>query len=56
MVAEANLAPSVHNTQPARWQFEGDVIRLYAHLESCLKVGDPEFRDAGLSCGAALEA
>lgn len=55
VVSEANLAPSVHNTQPARWKFEGDSLQLYAHLESCLKIGDPEFRDAGLSCGAALE-
>ena len=55
IVSEANLAPSVHNTQPTRWEFEGDTIRLYAHLESCLAVGDPKLRDAGLSCGAALE-
>ena len=55
IVSEANRAPSVHNTQPTRWEFNGDTIKLYAHLESCLAVGDPELRDAGLSCGAALE-
>ncbi len=55
LIAEANRAPSVHNTQPARWAFDGDYIYLFADLGRCLAVGDPELRDAGLSCGAALE-
>ena len=55
IIAEANLAPSVHNTQPARWRFDGETISLFADLNKCLAIGDPMLRDAGLSCGAALE-
>jgi ribosomal protein S18 acetylase RimI-like enzyme len=56
LAAEANLAPSVHNTQPARWALdeEGRVL-LAADLSRHLSVGDPTSRDMGLSCGAALE-
>jgi hypothetical protein len=53
----ANLAPSVHNTQPARWHFAGDrSIWILADRTRYLPAGDPTRRDAGLSCGAALEA
>ena len=55
IVEEANLAPSVHNTQPARWLFRPGKIEIYADRSRFLKVGDPSFRDAGLSCGAAAE-
>jgi hypothetical protein len=57
LVEFANLAPSVHNTQPARWHFgeEGDVWIL-SDPRRHLRIGDPTLRDAGLSCGAALEA
>lgn len=55
-VRRANLAPSVHNTQPARWRFEGGALWVAADLSAALAVGDPEGRDAGLSCGAAVEA
>jgi hypothetical protein len=57
LVAFANLAPSVHNTQPARWHFgeRGD-IWILSDPKRHLAVGDPTGRDAGLSCGAALEA
>lgn len=52
----ANLAPSVHNTQPTRWRFEQDgSITLCADASRFLDVGDPAYRDAGLSCGTALE-
>lgn len=54
--AEANLAPSVHNTQPARWMLDEDgCILLAADLSRHLRIGDPTGRDMGLSCGAALE-
>lgn len=57
LVDFANLAPSVHNTQPARWHFAGDgAIWILADPARYLPVGDPTRRDAGLSCGAALEA
>ncbi|MBZ7926440.1 hypothetical protein LAC79_32215 [Ensifer adhaerens] len=56
LAAEANLAPSVHNTQPARWALdEAGRILLAADLSRHLGVGDPTSRDMGLSCGAALE-
>lgn len=56
VVTRANLAPSVHNTQPARWRQDGGVITVAADLSVGLKVGDPTGQDAGLSCGAAVEA
>lgn len=56
IVAEANLAPSTHNTQPARWSFlEDGSILVAADCLRYLPAGDPTNRDAGLSCGAALE-
>jgi len=56
IVARANLAPSVHNVQPARWRREGDEIALYCDGDLRLPAGDPAGQDAALSCGAALEA
>lgn len=56
IVARANRAPSVHNTQPARWRFETDgTITVLADETRFLAVGDPSGRDAALSCGAAVE-
>lgn len=56
LVAEANLGPSVHNTQPTRWRLTpaGDVA-VFEDLSRRLTVGDPEGRDAGVSHGAAIE-
>jgi len=51
----AGLAPSVHNTQPARWVQDGDVVSLFCDTDVGLTIGDPSGRDAALSCGAALE-
>ncbi len=56
MVARAALAPTVHNTQPARWRREGDRLLLAFDLSVGLTVGDPTGADAGLSCGAVAEA
>lgn len=55
-VARAALAPTVHNTQPARWTRDGDVLSLFCDTNVGLDVGDPTGRDAALSCGAVLEA
>ncbi|MFA6156320.1 hypothetical protein, partial [Mesorhizobium sp.] len=56
IVAKANLAPSVHNTQPARWHLAGNgSILVMAELARQLSVGDPQARDLGISCGAAVE-
>lgn len=56
LAAEANRAPSTHNTQPARFALdeEGRILVL-ADLSRRLAIGDPTNRDMGLSCGAALE-
>lgn len=56
VVLEANLAPSVHNTQPTRWRriSETEVI-VHEAAERRLAVGDPSGRDAGVSHGAAIE-
>ncbi len=56
IVEMACLAPSVHNTQPARWKSDGQAIEIYCDTSICLAIGDPGLRDAGLSCGAAVEA
>lgn len=55
VVAEANLAPSVHNTQPTRWQVEGDLLHLSLEQTRLLTIGDPERRDARFSLGAAWQ-
>lgn len=56
IVSEANLAPSTHNTQPARWSFlDNSNILISADCSRFLPAGDPTNRDAALSCGAAVE-
>ncbi|MGL3607994.1 hypothetical protein ACSV9I_15865 [Rhizobium sp. G187] len=56
LAAEANRAPSVHNTQPARFAMdETGRLLVLADLSRHLAVGDPTGRDMGLSCGTALE-
>ena len=47
-------APSVHNTQPWRWQLQGDVIKLFADFDRQRPANDPGGRDLLISCGAAL--
>ncbi len=56
LVGRAALAPSVHNTQPARFRLDGGCILIGADPAVFLAAGDPDRRDAGLSCGAAVEA
>ncbi len=56
LVAEAALAPSVHNVQPARWRLTGnDGVALFEDLRCRLSVGDPCANDAVISLGAAAE-
>ena len=56
IVARARLAPSVHNTQPARWKPVPGGVEIWSDDRVGLDIGDPDRRDAGLSCGAAVEA
>jgi len=47
-------APSIHNTQPWRWQYDGRVLDLHADWSRQLRHGDPDGRDLEISCGATL--
>ncbi|WP_280430423.1 Acg family FMN-binding oxidoreductase [Nocardia brasiliensis] len=50
----AGRAPSVHNTQPWRWVFDGTRLRLYRDDERLLTSTDPHGRQLVISCGAVL--
>jgi nitroreductase len=56
LVAEANLAPSVHNIQPAQFRFAEDgAIHIVEHPRRRIPVGDPTGADNRKSLGAAAE-
>jgi hypothetical protein len=56
LVEEANLAPSVHNTQPTRWRLDSDgSVLVFEDSSRRLPIGDPSGRDATVSHGAAIE-
>lgn len=55
LVAAAVLAPSHWNTQPWRFEVEGQSIRLIADPHRAMPVTDPDRRAMRLSLGAALE-
>ncbi|MBB5916705.1 nitroreductase [Nocardia transvalensis] len=50
----AQRAPSVHNTQPWHWRFDGTRLRLYADPDRLLPATDPHGRQQIISCGAVL--
>lgn len=50
----AGQAPSIHNTQPWRWQVGDGGLDLYLDRERLVPNTDPLARLAILSCGAAL--
>jgi len=54
-IAEASLAPSVHNVQPARWRVEPDGATLFEDRSRRLPAADPRGHDAAISLGAAAE-
>lgn len=47
-------APSVHNTQPWRWELGDTTVHLFADDSRHLTQTDPDRRDLLVSCGAAL--
>jgi nitroreductase len=51
----AQLAPSVHNTQPWTFVVDGDTIAVRADRDRGLAVLDPTSRELAISCGAAIE-
>ena len=56
LVAEARLAPSVHNIQPTRWRLVGDGrLALVDDTDVRAPVADPAGHDVLISHGAALE-
>ena len=50
----AALAPSVHNTQPWSFTWDGTTLRLHEDLARALPVLDGSGRERLLSCGAAV--
>ncbi|MFD0359955.1 Acg family FMN-binding oxidoreductase [Nocardia sp. GCM10030253] len=50
----ASRAPSVHNTQPWRWEFDGSELLLYRDEDRRLGAADPQGRQLVISCGAML--
>jgi Nitroreductase family len=50
----AGRAPSVHNTQPWRWELGDSAIHLRADTGRWLPATDPDARDLLMSCGAWL--
>ena len=53
-VEQACLAPSVHNTQPWRFTWDGTSYELRADTSRGLTASDPDGRELVMSCGAAL--
>ncbi|MBF6301945.1 NAD(P)H nitroreductase [Nocardia amamiensis] len=50
----AGRAPSLHNSQPWHWRFDGDALRLFAVPERMLPATDTAGRQMLISCGVAL--
>jgi nitroreductase len=55
ILESAGLAPSVHNTQPWRFEVDGDTIEVRADPSRQLGYLDPAGRQLRVSCGAAIE-
>jgi nitroreductase len=51
----AILAPSMRNTQPWRFEVDGNAVQLFAAPSSPQPIADPESRELYLSLGCALE-
>ena len=53
-VRAATFAPSVHNTQPWRFELHGDALDVFADTDRMLHATDPTGRELYISCGAAV--
>jgi hypothetical protein len=47
-------APSPHNTQPWRFEVDGQRVDVWLDRERVLAVADPDAREARMACGAAV--
>jgi hypothetical protein len=54
-VTLACRAPSLHNTQPWRWTFDGAELQLFADRMRVVLATDSTGREVLLSCGAVLD-
>ena len=54
VVELASLAPSVHNTQPWRFTWDGSTLTIHEDPSRALPVLDPQGRERRISCGAAV--
>lgn len=54
VIAVANRAPSIHNTQPWLWELHPDHLCLRADRDRQLRIADPDSHSLLISCGAAL--
>jgi len=54
VMTRASRAPSIHNTQPWRWQLDRGELRLFRDDERHLTATDPHGRQLVISCGAML--
>ena len=55
LVELACRAPSLHNCQPGRWNFDGRVLHLFADHARVGRHTDSTGREVILSCGAVLD-
>jgi nitroreductase len=51
----AGRAPSLHNSQPWHWTFDGHTLRLFAAPDRMLPATDTSGRQMLISCGIALD-
>jgi nitroreductase len=54
IIAVANRAPSIHNTQPWSWHLSASRLCLRADRDRQLRVADPDGHSLLISCGAAV--
>ncbi|MGH8869840.1 MAG: Acg family FMN-binding oxidoreductase [Actinomycetes bacterium] len=54
LLRAAAAAPSLHNSQPWRFEAAGDAVKLYGDPSRRLEHADPDARQLHMSCGAAL--
>lgn len=48
-------APSIHNSQPWHWVFDGQALHLFVDRRRLVSVADHSGREAIMSCGAMLD-